>query len=40
VKRGVYFANHHNHFVNYALTDEDMRHTLEVADEAFKALKA
>jgi len=39
VKRGIYFTNHHNHFVNYALTDEDMRHTLEVADEAFKAIK-
>ena len=39
VKRGVYFANHHNHFVNYALTDEDMRHTLEVADEAFKVIR-
>ena len=40
VKRGIYFTNHHNHFVNYALTDEDLRHTLEVADEAFNTLKA
>jgi glutamate-1-semialdehyde 2,1-aminomutase len=40
VTRGVYFANHHNHFINYAMTDEDLSHTLEVADEAFRAVKA
>ena len=40
VKRGVYFTNHHNHFINYALTDEDMKFTLEVADEAFRAVEA
>ncbi len=38
VKRGVYVTNHHNHFINYALSDEDIKFTLEVADEAFKAL--
>ena len=38
VKRGVYFTNHHNHFINYALTEEDMKFTLEVADEAFRAV--
>jgi glutamate-1-semialdehyde 2,1-aminomutase len=40
VKRGVYFANHHNHFMNYAMTEADLQYTLEVADEAFKAIKA
>lgn len=40
VKRGVYFTNHHNHFINYALTEENMKFTLEVADEAFRAVKA
>ena len=40
VKRGVYFTNHHNHFINYALTEEDMKFTLEVADEAFRAVKS
>ena len=40
VKRGVYFANHHNHFVNYAMHDKELNFTLEVADDAFKALKA
>jgi glutamate-1-semialdehyde 2,1-aminomutase len=40
VKRGVYFTNHHNHFVNYAMTAEDMKYTLEVADEAFRVVRA
>jgi len=35
VRRGVFFTNHHNHFINTALTDEDIAFTLEVADEAF-----
>ena len=37
-KRGIYFTNHHNHFTNLSLTDEDINHTAEVADEAFKIL--
>ena len=39
VKRGIFFAGHHNHFINAALTDEDINFTLEVADEAFKAIR-
>lgn len=35
VKRGVYFTNHHNHFINASLTDEDIAETIEIADEAF-----
>lgn len=38
VKRGVYVTNHHNHFLCAALTDEDIKTTLEVADEAFAAM--
>ena len=38
VKRGIYLTNHHNHFINYALGDEDIQTTLEVADEAFSVL--
>ncbi|MBR2716400.1 MAG: aminotransferase class III-fold pyridoxal phosphate-dependent enzyme, partial [Oscillospiraceae bacterium] len=38
VLRGVYFTNHHNHFINAALTDEDIEETLDIADEAFAAL--
>lgn len=40
VKRGIFFAGHHNHFMNASLTDDDIKYTLEVADEAFKAVKA
>ncbi len=38
VKRGIYLTNHHNHFINYSLTDEDIKETVEVADEAFAVL--
>ncbi len=38
VKRGIFFASHHNHFINASLTDKDIDLTLEVADEAFKAV--
>lgn len=40
VKRGVFFASHHNHFMNAAMTHEDINRTLEIADEAFKAVRA
>lgn len=36
VKRGVYMTSHHNHFINAALSDEDIQYTLDVADEAYK----
>ncbi|MFB0919336.1 MAG: aminotransferase class III-fold pyridoxal phosphate-dependent enzyme [Oscillospiraceae bacterium] len=38
VKRGIFITNHHNHFTNLSLTDEDINFTAEVADEAFKVL--
>jgi glutamate-1-semialdehyde 2,1-aminomutase len=38
VKRGIYVTNHHNHFLNYSLSDEDIKTTIEAADEAFAAL--
>ncbi|MDR2403495.1 MAG: aminotransferase class III-fold pyridoxal phosphate-dependent enzyme [Spirochaetaceae bacterium] len=38
VKRGIYLTNHHNHFLNYALSDEDIKTTIEIADEAFSVL--
>ncbi len=40
VKRGVYFTNHHNHFINASLTDEDIAETIAVADEAFSVIKS
>ena len=39
VLRGVFFTNHHNHFINYALTDADIAETVEVADEAFAVIR-
>jgi glutamate-1-semialdehyde 2,1-aminomutase len=38
VKRGIYLTNHHNHFLNYSLSDEDIQTTLGAADEAFSVL--
>jgi glutamate-1-semialdehyde 2,1-aminomutase len=38
VKRGIYFTNHHNHFMNAAVSDDDIKTTIEVADEAFSVL--
>lgn len=39
VKRGVFFTNHHNHFINYALSDEDIAETVEIAKEAFSVVR-
>lgn len=39
VKRGVFFTNHHNHFINASLTDDDINETVQIAAEAFEALK-
>ncbi len=39
VKRGVFFTNHHNHFINAALTDEDIAETVEIAKEAFEVVR-
>ncbi len=39
VKRGVFFTNHHNHFINASLTNEDIAETVEIADEAFAVIK-
>lgn len=35
VKRGVFFTNHHNHFINASLTDKDIEETVDIAKEAF-----
>lgn len=38
VRRGVYFTNHHNHFLNYSLSDADIAETIEIADDVFRML--
>ena len=40
VRRGVFFTSHHNHFINAALTNADIAETVEIAKEAFDAVKA
>ena len=39
VKRGVFFTNHHNHFINAALSDEDIKETIEIAKESFAVVR-
>lgn len=39
VKRGVFFTNHHNHFINAALSEKDIAETVEIADEAFAIVR-
>ena len=39
VRRGVFFTSHHNHFMNAAMTDADIKLTGEVAREAFRIIK-
>jgi len=38
VRHGVYLTNHHNHFLNYALSDADIKETVEIADDVFRTL--
>lgn len=40
VQRGAFFASHHNHFINAALTHEDIARTVEIAHDAFAAVRA
>ena len=40
VRRGVFFTNHHNLFINTAITDDDIAYTVDVAEDAFRALRA
>lgn len=39
VQRGAYLVDYHNHFISTAHTDEDLKKTFEIADEAFQAVK-
>ena len=38
-KRGAFFSSHHNWFISTAHTDEDIKNTLIIADEAFDVIK-
>ncbi|MEL7654530.1 MAG: aminotransferase class III-fold pyridoxal phosphate-dependent enzyme [Bacillota bacterium] len=39
MKRGIFLTSHHNHFINAALTYEDINKSIEIAEDAFHALK-
>jgi len=39
VKRGIFLTSHHNHFINAALTDEDIIKSVDIAEDAFHALR-
>lgn len=39
MKRGVYFHPWHNMFICAAMTEADIDHTLQVADDAFKVVR-
>ncbi|MBR3392227.1 MAG: aminotransferase class III-fold pyridoxal phosphate-dependent enzyme [Firmicutes bacterium] len=39
VQRGVFFTNHHNHFINASLSDADIAETIDIADEAFAVVR-
>ncbi len=38
VSRGLFLASHHNHFLNAALTDEDINYAAEIAFDAFSVV--
>ncbi len=38
-RRGAFFTSHHNWFISTAHTDEIIKRTLEIADDAFKVIK-
>ena len=39
VRRGAFLTNHHNLFINCAMSDEDIDLTFDIADEAFTAVR-
>ena len=40
VSRGLFLASHHNHFINAALSDEDIALAADIANDAFAVIAA
>lgn len=40
VSRGLFITSHHNHFMNAAVTDEDIKTAVAIAEDSFKAVKS
>ena len=38
VSRGLFITSHHNHFINAAITDEDVALAIDIADDAFSVV--
>jgi glutamate-1-semialdehyde 2,1-aminomutase len=38
VSRGLFITSHHNHFINAAMTDEDIALAVDIADDAFSVV--
>jgi glutamate-1-semialdehyde 2,1-aminomutase len=38
VSRGLFLASHHNHFINAALSDEDIALAIDIAEDAFSVV--
>lgn len=39
VKRGIFLTSHHNHFINAALTMDDISRSVDIAEDAFNTLR-
>jgi glutamate-1-semialdehyde 2,1-aminomutase len=38
VSRGLFLASHHNHFMNAAVTDDDIKLAIDIAEDAFSVV--
>ena len=38
VSRGLFITSHHNHFINAAVTDDDIRLAIDIAEDAFSVV--
>lgn len=38
VSRGLFLTSHHNHFINAAMTDDDIKLAIDIAADAFEVV--
>jgi glutamate-1-semialdehyde 2,1-aminomutase len=39
VCRGLFLASHHNHFINGSLTEDDVKVSIDIAEDAFNEVR-
>ena len=39
VSRGLFLASHHNHFINASLTEDDIKVSIDIAEDAFNVVR-